>query len=97
MVSEIIAQPRTKTLVANVPTRVFNRNPDRVSFNVYNNDSTNSVYWGTNQNVATSGEEQGIEIAAKVLQEELHHTGEVWVISANAVSITFYESVEIKG
>jgi len=97
MVSEIVAQPRTITLVADKPTRVFNRNPERVSFNIKNNDSTNSVYWGINQNVATSGEEQGVEIEAKVLQEELYHTGEVWVISANAVSITFYEAIEIKG
>jgi hypothetical protein len=87
-------------LVGTTPTRIAVANENRRFLTIKNDDSTNAIYYGENQNVATSGFHQGIKVSAggQGVQEE-YWTGEVWAISSSATSVSVWEThlIEEKG
>jgi hypothetical protein len=84
----------TETLEANTAKKVISKNPKRISFSI-RNDSGSAVYYGKNRSVSTSGYFQGIKIDPNGgAIEDDSYKGDVYLISASAISVTIVEDVE---
>jgi len=81
------------------PQRILTTNPDRQNFTIKNDHVTATIYYGYDQNVATSGDYQGLKISAGGQGvEERFWTGEVWAISDTAdTRISVIENVKVSG
>jgi len=80
--------------VGTTPKRILSANPKRIAFMIIN-DSGYDVYVGFNKDVATSGVNKGVVIAANGgCWAYEYHKGELWAVASGNAEITIVESTE---